>query len=129
MVQHDQNYVQFSPNNAQQFTKHAQCITLGLFCNTKGLTMKTELISTRIDHDMKIEFTHVCEDIGLSPSQAIKLFAKAVINYGGIPFELKGKQPNKTSLQAMLELEQGKGLKATTASELFNELGVKISDV
>ncbi len=41
---------------------------------------------------MKMEFTHVCEEIGLSPSQAIKLFAKSVINYGGIPFELKTKQ-------------------------------------
>ncbi len=46
--------------------------------------MKTDIISTRIDHSMKMEFTHVCEEIGLSPSQAIKLFAKAVINYGGI---------------------------------------------
>ncbi len=51
--------------------------------------MKTEIISTRIDQGMKTEFTHVCEEIGLSPSQAIKLFAKAVINYGGIPLSLK----------------------------------------
>ncbi len=55
------------------------------------MSIKTEIISTRIDHDMKTELTHVCEEIGLSPSQAIKLFAKAVINYGGIPFELKTK--------------------------------------
>ena len=73
--------------------------------------------------------THVCEDIGLSPSQAIKLFAKAVINYGGIPFELRGKQPNTITLQAMQELEQGKGQKVTTTSELFNDFGVNISDV
>jgi len=91
--------------------------------------MKTELISTRIDHDMKVEFTHVCEDIGLSPSQAIKLFAKAVINYGGIPFELIGKQPNKITLQAMQELEQGKGHKGNSTSELFNDFGANISDV
>lgn len=95
----------------------------------KGVIMKTELISTRIDPDMKIEFTNVCEDIGLSPSQAIKLFAKAVINYGGIPFELKGKQPNKITLQAMQELEQGKGHKGNSTSELFNEFGVNTPDV
>ena len=95
----------------------------------KGVIMKTELISTRIDPDMKIEFTNVCEDIGLSPSQAIKLFAKAVINYGGIPFELKGKQPNKITLQAMQELEQGKGHKGSSTSELFDEFGVNIPDV
>jgi len=84
--------------------------------------MKTDTISTRIDHGMKMEFTHVCEEIGLSPSQAIKLFAKAVINYGGIPFELKTKQPNKITIQAIEELEEGKGHKVGNTSELFNEL-------
>jgi len=54
MVQHDQNYAHFSVNKAQQLTNHAQINTLGLFCNTKVLIMKTALISTRIDHDMKI---------------------------------------------------------------------------
>ena len=81
--------------------------------------MKTDTISIRIDHDMKTEFTHVCEEIGLSPSQAIKLFAKAVINYGGIPFELKIKQPNKITVQAIQELEEGKGHKSNSTSELF----------
>jgi len=84
--------------------------------------MKTDTISTRIEHGMKMEFTHVCEEIGLSPSQAIKLFAKAVINYGGIPFELKTKQPNKITIQAIEELEEGKGHKVGNTSELFNEL-------
>ena len=88
--------------------------------------MKTDIISTRIDHDMKVEFIHVCEEIGLSPSQAIKLFAKAVINYGGIPFELKTKQPNKITVQAIQELEEGKGHKASSTSELFNDLQVKL---
>ena len=88
--------------------------------------MKTDIISTRIDHGMKVEFTHICEEIGLSPSQAIKLFAKAVINYGGIPFELKTKQPNKITVQAIQELEEGKGHKASSTSELFNDLQVKL---
>ncbi len=88
--------------------------------------MKTETISTRIDHDMKTEFTNICEELGLSPSQAIKLFAKAVITHGGIPFDLKIKQPNKITIQAMQELEAGKGNKVNNASELFNDLQVKL---
>ena len=84
--------------------------------------MKTDTISIRIDHGMKTEFIHVCEEIGLSPSQAIKLFAKAVINYGGIPFELKTKQPNKITVQAIQELEDGKGHKTSSTPELFNDL-------
>ncbi len=90
--------------------------------------MKTDTISIRIDHGMKTEFTHVCEEIGLSPSQAIKLFAKAVINHGGIPFELKTKQPNKLTAQAIQELEEGKGHKTTNTSELFNDLQVRLDN-
>lgn len=69
--------------------------------------MNTEMLSTRIDHDTKVAFTTICDELGLSPSQAIKLFARAVINYGGIPFELKARQPNTDSVAAMEELTQG----------------------
>ena len=84
--------------------------------------MKTEMLTTRIDHDTKLAFTHVCDEVGLSPSQAIKLFARAVINYGGIPFELKAKQPNSVTAAAMLELQQGKGTKADSINDLISEL-------
>ena len=90
--------------------------------------MKTDMLSTRIDHSTKLEFTHVCEEIGLSPSQAIKLFAKAVINYGGIPFELKRNNPNKITLQAMQELEEGKGNKVSGTSKLFDDFQIKIDN-
>ena len=94
----------------------------------KESIMKTEMISVRVDHGTKLEFTHICEEIGLSPSQAIKLFAKAVINHGGIPFELKKRAPNKITLQAIQELENGKGHKVHTTTELFDELGVELDN-
>ncbi len=84
--------------------------------------MKTEMLSTRIDHDTKSAFTHICDELGLSPSQAIKLFAKAVINYGGIPFEVKAKQPNTQTFDAIQELEQGRGHKAANINQLVEEL-------
>ena len=86
--------------------------------------MKTEMLSTRIDHDTKLAFTNVCDDMGLSTSQALKLFAKAVINYGGIPFELKAKTPNTLTANAIEELESGNGNKAGTIEELFNHLDI-----
>ena len=81
------------------------------------------MLSTRIDHDTKAAFTLVCDEIGISPSQAIKIFAKAVINYGGIPFEVKAKQPNSLTLDAIKELENGKGNKVAGVDQLFKELG------
>jgi len=86
--------------------------------------MKTEMLSTRIDPDTKLAFTNVCEEMGLSTSQALKLFAKAVINYGGIPFELKAKTPNALTAAAINELEAGKGQTAESIDELLNDLNM-----
>ena len=84
--------------------------------------MKTEMLSTRIDHETKLAFTNICEEIGLSPSQAIKLFTKAVINHGGIPFELKARQPNATTAAAIAELETGQAHTAQNVDELLRDL-------
>ena len=84
--------------------------------------MKTEMLTTRIDHDTKLAFTHICDEVGLSTSQAIKLFARAVINYGGIPFELKAKQPNAMTVAAIQELSQGRGHKTESVTSLMTEL-------
>ncbi|MCU7837179.1 MAG: type II toxin-antitoxin system RelB/DinJ family antitoxin [gamma proteobacterium symbiont of Taylorina sp.] len=84
--------------------------------------MKTEMLTTRIDHDTKLAFTQICEEVGLSTSQAIKLFTRAVINYGGIPFELKAKQPNSITAMAIQELSQGKGHKINDITSLISEL-------
>jgi len=92
--------------------------------NIYGDIMKTETISTRIDPETKLAFTSVCEDMGLSPSQAIKLFAKAVINHGGIPFELKAKQPNEATTAAIAELESGKGEHTDSVEALFEDLDI-----
>ena len=90
--------------------------------------MKTDMISTYVDHGTKLEFTQVCEKIGLSSSQAINLFAKAVINYGGIPFDIKKKLPNKMTREAMQELGEGKGHKVNSTSSLFNDFQVKLNN-
>lgn len=71
--------------------------------------MKNEMLITHIDHDTIIAFTKICNEVGLSPSQAIKLFVHAVINHGGIPFDVKVRQPNQESIAAMQELVSGQG--------------------
>ena len=84
--------------------------------------MKTEMLTTRIDHDTKLAFTQICDEVGLSTSQAIKIFARAVINHGGIPFELKTRQPNSMTVTAIQELSQGNGHKAENVTSLIAEL-------
>tara|TARA_R110000823_G_scaffold238594_1_gene363903 strand:- start:4452 stop:4736 length:285 start_codon:yes stop_codon:yes gene_type:complete len=84
--------------------------------------MKTDMLSSRIDHETKVAFSHICKEVGISPSQAIKLFARAVINYGGIPFEVKVPRPNESSAMAMQELLEGRGHSAESLDGLLTEL-------
>ena len=56
-------------------------------------------ISTRIDESTKQQFEKVCDLIGISPSNALSLFIKGVINNNGIPFPVvvsKGKTKKMT---------------------------------
>ncbi|MCH8501314.1 MAG: type II toxin-antitoxin system RelB/DinJ family antitoxin [Aliidiomarina sp.] len=84
--------------------------------------MKSDMLSTRIDHETKVAFIEICDEVGLSPSQALKLFARAVINHGGIPFEIRTRQPNVTTQAAMRELLEGNGQEATSVNEMISEL-------
>ncbi|MCL2544363.1 MAG: type II toxin-antitoxin system RelB/DinJ family antitoxin [Clostridia bacterium] len=43
-------------------------------------------VSTRIDEATKQQFDKVCDIIGISPSNALSMFIRGVINHNGIPF-------------------------------------------
>ena len=45
-------------------------------------------VSTRIDAATKQKFDRICKVIGISPSNALNIFIKSVINHNGIPFIL-----------------------------------------
>ena len=72
-------------------------------------------VSTRIDEATKKQFDKVCESIGISPSNALSVFIKGVINYNGIPFsianspkkESQPKNPGEMSRVAMLGCMRG----------------------
>ena len=53
-------------------------------------------VSTRIDYETKQQFDKVCNNIGISPSNALSMFIKGVINNNGIPFSVTASQ-NKMS--------------------------------
>ena len=64
-------------------------------------------ISTRIDEVTKKQFDNICTNIGISPSNAISIFIRSVINNNGIPFSLTAphttqfKMPRETMLGCM----------------------------
>ena len=55
-------------------------------------------VSTRIDVAVKQQFDKICDDIGVSPSGALSMFIKGVINYNGIPFNVVAPQEKPIKL-------------------------------
>lgn len=68
--------------------------------------MATKNITIRMDEELKKQFDHFCNEIGMSMATAMTIFAKTVVKEGRIPFELSVKAPNRETIEAMLEAEK-----------------------
>lgn len=62
-----------------------------------------------IDEDLKHDFSAVCKEIGMSPSTAFGVFAKAVVREKKIPFELSAMSETERA-QLAYEAEINSGL-------------------
>ncbi len=50
--------------------------------------MSQTILSIRIDDNLKRKFDHVCDDLGLSMTTAITMFAKKMTRENRVPFEV-----------------------------------------
>jgi len=77
-------------------------------------------INVRMDSETKSKASKILHLLGMTPSEAINLFFKQIIYTQSLPFEVK--LPNKETLQAMRELDSGKGVKFNSVDELLKDL-------
>ena len=66
-------------------------------------------VSTCIDADTKQQFDKICASLGISPSNALSIFIRSVINNNGIPFALAAPPmtTEKMSREAMFGCMRG----------------------
>ena len=69
---------------------------------------KTETVRARMEPELKREAEAVLKELGLSTTEAIRLFYRQVALRKGLPFDVK--IPNAETLEAMREAEEGKSL-------------------
>jgi DNA-damage-inducible protein J len=87
------------------------------------MTNKTEMIRARVTPELKAEVEPILAALGLSASDAIRLFYAQVALHKGLPFEVA--IPNKTTRRAMRDVEQGEGLtRHADTDEMFDALGL-----
>jgi DNA-damage-inducible protein J len=82
---------------------------------------KTATVHSRIDEKVKIKAERILYAMGIKPSDAIDMFYRQIIFRTGIPFSVE--IPNKKTLRAIEELENGKNIKTfKDVDELFTDL-------
>ena len=79
-------------------------------------------VRARIDEKVKREAADVLDAMGLSVSDAIRMLLVRVAAEKALPFEAR--VPNAATVQAMDEIERGKGKRFNTAAALFKDLGI-----
>ena len=85
--------------------------------------MASEMIHVRVDDKVKRKATRALESMGLSMSDAVRLFLHRIVTDQALPFELK--VPNTTTRKAMTEagaIARAHRKHFTSADELFTDL-------
>jgi DNA-damage-inducible protein J len=84
---------------------------------------KTGMITTRVDPDLKADAERVLNKLGISTTEAINIFLSQVRLRKGLPFDVK--IPNKATLKAMQDADQGRNLtECEDAEDMFRKLGI-----
>ena len=68
--------------------------------------MANTTISIRIDSELKQQFEKFCNDMGMTMSTAINIFAKKAVREYRIPFEIGAEIPNADTLEAIKEVQE-----------------------
>lgn len=90
-------------------------------------------INTKIEKDVKTQVEEILSDLGLTISDAMRIFLKKIIDFDGIPFKLKRKR-NEDTFDDLTE-ETKKCIEETNVNldnlpayknvkELFDSMGI-----
>jgi DNA-damage-inducible protein J len=85
-----------------------------------GIMAITEMIRARVESQLKAEAEAVLNQLGLTASEAIRLFYKQVALRKGLPFDVE--VPNAATRRAMRELDEGKGVVSPDTTTMVKDL-------
>ncbi|MBS4406138.1 type II toxin-antitoxin system RelB/DinJ family antitoxin [Campylobacter vulpis] len=83
--------------------------------------METINVTFRMNKKDKQEFEEVIKGLGLNLSSAFNVFAKAVINRNGLPFELKNRELSDETKRRIYNAEHNIDMEEVTIEQLKKE--------
>ncbi|KIM11826.1 MAG: damage-inducible protein J [Sulfuricurvum sp. PC08-66] len=85
--------------------------------------MNGTAMTVRIDPEIKNKAAQYLKQMGLTTSEATRLFLYNVVLHKGLPFDLR--LPNEETTQAIQETKEGKNcVKHASADALLDDLGL-----
>lgn len=81
--------------------------------------MKSATISSRIQPELKAEAEGILEKLGLSPTEAIRMFYSQIALRRGLPFDVV--IPNEETAAALRDSREGKNLEHFDSAEKLFE--------
>ena len=87
------------------------------------MTSQTSMLHVRIDDETKLQAQQALKSIGMSVSDAVRIFLTRVVAEQAIAFDVR--VPNTTTVAAMNEADaliQAKKARFETVEDLFNDL-------
>lgn len=81
-------------------------------------------INIRMDENLKRDFEHLCGELGMNMTTAFNIFARTMVRYNGIPFEVSLNIPNAETRAAIEEANSGQNLSKRfhSVEELMEDL-------
>ena len=79
--------------------------------------MKTAKIYTSLEPDIKKQAQRILNRLGISTTDAIRLYFQQIVDRNGIPFEVS--IPNEKTRQAMDDAREGKDLTSYDSPEEY----------
>ena len=68
------------------------------------------MVQARVSKELREEAENLFKSMGMSTSEAIRLFFQQVVNYGSLPFQIRAQRlPSNETLSSINELENGGG--------------------
>ena len=81
-------------------------------------------INIRMDDNLKQQFDHLCNELGLNMTTAINIFAKTMVRQQKIPFEVGLEVPNLETLAAIDDVNNERNL-----SKPFHSVSALMEDL
>lgn len=88
--------------------------------------MSSTFLKLRLDEDLKKEASDLSKSMGFTISDAVRMFLVTFVKEQKIPFDIE--KPNKETIKALKDAEEGKTTRYVSFTDLVNEVDQELEN-